>query len=408
MKRWLVVLTVLSLMILILPSCSDNKEETAPPLTEATPTAISTPSMTPSPTTVGPVKIGAITAWSGPMAAAGVLADQMISLLEWQVQNMGGILGGRAVKFVKGDDRGVVAESAAQAEKLILDDKVSVLTLGGISGGSFGAVANVAEELKVPYVSIGSVLGVSSREYSVVMLPMAPFVNRIVGFVTNVLKVKTFAYLAQDDDGSHQIYDGLEEDQGIKDKLETEGINSVYEQYFSYDTVDFTPYLTKIKYLKPDVLITICLTPHAITINKQIAELGGWGGMKYLAASEAGGAKTAITQPSAAGTYVSVGWLAGSNDPGMMAFENAYKEKYSRLPSTEATYFYNCFWIAIKAIQIAGTDDPVDIAHAMRSGKLVWDSAWGTMSMGTNGKGNVDMMVAQVKEGGTLVKVWPQ
>jgi len=68
------------------------------------------------------------------MAMAGVLADQIIALVEEQVKNMGGILGGREVKFVRGDDRGTVPESVAQATKLALDDEVSIITLGGTSG----------------------------------------------------------------------------------------------------------------------------------------------------------------------------------------------------------------------------------------------------------------------------------
>ena len=51
------------------------------------------------------------------MGVSGMLADQNTALVEWQVKNQGGILDGREVKFVRGDDRGLVAESSAQAEK---------------------------------------------------------------------------------------------------------------------------------------------------------------------------------------------------------------------------------------------------------------------------------------------------
>jgi hypothetical protein len=66
-------------------------------------------------------------------------------------------------------------------------------------------------------------------------------------------------------------------------------------------------------------------TGQAVTINKQIAELGGWGGMKYFSATESGSAKAAITMPSAVDTYVGVMWLPGSDEPGMKAFEDAFK-----------------------------------------------------------------------------------
>jgi ABC-type branched-subunit amino acid transport system substrate-binding protein len=138
----------------------------------------------------------------------------------------------------------------------------------------------------------------------------------------------------------------------------------------------------------------------AIAINKQIMELGGWGNMKYFGATEVGSAKAVVTMPSAVGTYVAVQWLPGSDDPGMKAFEDAFTQKYGRLPDPALTYFYNCFWTAIKAIELAGTDDPGKVAQALRSGNLEWDSAWGHLRIPPNGKGEVNYTVVQVQEGG--------
>jgi len=174
--------------------------------------------------------------------------------------------------------------------------------------------------------------------------------------------------------------------------------------------MDFSSNLTKIKYLKPDLLVSFLNdTGQAVMINKQVAELGGWGSMKYYCAVESGSTGAAIRMPSAVGTYVSVLWLAGSDEPGMKAFEDAFKQKYGRLPDPILTYFYNCFWIAIKAIELAGTDDPGKVAEALRSGNLEWDSAWGPLRIPPDGRGvPTMMMVAQIQEGGKLVKVWPQ
>jgi len=136
-------------------------------------------------------------------------------------------------------------------------------------------------------------------------------------------------------------------------------------------------------------------------------ELGGWGSMKYFSTTETGGAKAAISIPSAVGTYVAAWWLPGSDDPGMKAFEDAFMQKYGRMPTPELSYYYNCIWTAIKAIELAGTDDPIKVAEALRSGNLEWDSAWGHLRIPTDGTAEVKGMVAQVQEGGKLVKVWP-
>ena len=180
MKQWLVVLAVLNLLLLIvLPACGGGggegeKVPTANPTITATvgPTATPTATpgvtqtVTPTPTSTEPVKIGVIGPWSGPMAMTGMLADQNIAIVEDQLKNTGGILGGREVQFVRGDDRGVIAESAGQATKLALEDKVTIMTLGGVTGASMSAVADVAEELKVPFVGLTAAHNVADKKYS--------------------------------------------------------------------------------------------------------------------------------------------------------------------------------------------------------------------------------------------------
>jgi ABC-type branched-subunit amino acid transport system substrate-binding protein len=172
--------------------------------------------------------------------------------------------------------------------------------------------------------------------------------------------------------------------------------------------MDYSAYLTTIKYLNPDLLVTFLNgTGQAITINKQIAELGGWGSIKYYCATEAGAGAAVIKMPSAVGTFVSAMWLPGSDEPGMKAFEDAFRRVYGRSPSPDLSYFYNDFWTGIKAIELAGTTDHDKVAQAMRSGNLEWDSAWGPLHIDANGIGDITGLVAQVNNGGILVQVWP-
>ena len=47
---------------------------------------------------------------------------------------------------------------------------------------------------------------------------------------------------------------------------------------------------------------------------------------------------------------------------------------------------YDPFWWAIKAIELAGTDEPEAVARAARSGNLTWDSPEGLQTIGTDGE----------------------
>jgi branched-chain amino acid transport system substrate-binding protein len=412
--KFIALALALVLIVPILAACGKEKEKTPtptpPPTATSGPTPTATPGPTPTPTPAkGPVKIGVIMPWSGPLAMSGLLVDQVIAVIQDQLKNQGGILGGREVEFVRGDDRGMVAESVGQARKLALEEKVDILTLGGVSAASFTAVADVAEEVKVPYVAFATIFGVADMKYCAACFCNEPFIARIANFLIDVVKPKTVAWLAYDLEDTRDMIDGVEDVPGFRERIEAEGIDVVYEQYFPLDTVDFSPYLTKIKYVNPDILLS-CLNGagQAITINKQIMELGGWGSMKYFCTSEQGTNKTAINMPAAVGTYTAVLWLPGSDEPGMKAFEDAYTQHFGHLPDPALTYFYNSIWTAIKAIEMAGTTDHDKVAEALRSGNLEWVSAWGHLRIGTDGKGVPTMMVAQIQEGGELVKVWPQ
>ncbi|OGN94609.1 MAG: hypothetical protein A2Z75_04255 [Chloroflexi bacterium RBG_13_50_10] len=419
MKRLLVIFTVLSLVLpILLTACGGDEEETytATPIATATatttvtatPTATPTATATPSPDK-GPVKIGAIGPWSGPFAMAGLLYDPVMSLVEEQVKNQGGILGGREVKFFRGDDRGVVAESAAQAKKLIMENDVTILTWGGVSGAHFNAVSDVAEEYKVPYVGLGLLYGLATKKYSACLIGVEPGILDITSVVVDFLKPKTVAFLAYDAQDMHALTDGIEGVTGYRERLKAAGIDIVYEQYFPMDTSDLSPYLTKIKYLKPDLLFSYPNNPgQAILINRQIAELGGWGSIKYICGTEVGTEPAAIKVPSAVGTYSYSRWIPGSDEPGMKAFDDAFKQKYGKLPNYNQTYAYNDFWTAVKAIEMAGTDNRDKVAQALRSGNLEWDSAWGPLRIDSNGTGWYHSTIVQIQEGGKLVKVWPQ
>ena len=422
-KYWFLLLVVLSLLsLIVLPACGSSKTSTLTPTATtgpssaptSTPTATLTPTATPAPTSSGPVKIGVIVAWSGPSAAAGTLADQTINLVQDQVKQMGGILGGRLVQFVKSDDGSKVTGSGSAALALVTRDKVSFVTCGGESAPGIAAASAVTENAKVPFIgfaTIGTTADMAKLKYSACLYGSESIDGRIANFLINYLKPKTVGFLCYDSVDARQVVDGEPGNNsepgvvGVKDRLAAAGIKIVQENWFPVDTTDFTSYLTKLKYANPDVaVIRTSGDDQGLTIIKEITDLGGWGSMKVYAEQFLVG----MYLPGAVGTYTSTQWIPGSDDPGMKAFEDAWNGKYNSTPNPSITYYYNCFWTAIKAIQLVGTDNSEQIAQVLRSGKLEWDSAWGHMVIPTSGIGQVDMMVAKILKGGKLVEVYPK
>jgi branched-chain amino acid transport system substrate-binding protein len=401
MKKYWLFLTVLSLLVLILPACGGGEEEQNP-----TPKLTITVTIAPTATaTLGPnwqVKIGAILPWSGPMAMTGMLADPIISLVEKQVKDMGGILDGRDVKVVKYDSRGNIAEAIAGATKLLKEDKVSALVYGGASGADNIAVSDFAEANHILFVDYAGLPDLAEKKYTVTGMTTwdEPYVAEIK-FTNDVLKPKTVAILAVD------TTDGHEHLAGYRKGVESEGIKVVYEQYTPVNTSDFSPYLTKIKYTNPDMLLMFFQASEAyISIAKQIMELGGWGNIKVMCTSAA---ESAAKLTGANDWYIFVLWMPGMSNPGAVKFEQDFKAAYGRIPNSSQVYFYNPLWTAINAINLAGTDTDLEkIAQTARSGKLEWDTPIGRAHYAEDGSAGLYLSIAHVENGKLVLIRGPQ
>ena len=198
-------------------------------------------------------------------------------------------------------------------------------------------------------------------------------------------------------DTSHNIVENT------KPQLQAAGIELVYEQFASLETVDYSPYLTKIKFEKPDVLLLdTTQNEAAITIAKQIMELGGWDNIKVVAIAPGA---AAVNQVGAQGWYLAVRWSPGLQNPGAVKYEKDYLAMHGKEPSVNAVYFYDPLWVAIKAIELAGTDiDLVKIAQAARSGNLEWDAPDGNVHITSDGRSNMGFSLARI-ENKTVVPV---
>ena len=396
-KRYLIAFVVLSLLFLLVPACGGGGEEATPTFTVA-PIVTATPTATPTPAATGPVKIGAISVWSGPAALSGTAyADPVIKFVEKQVNDAGGILGGRQIQVVKYDDRASVAEATAGAKKLVLDDKVCILTMGGISAAEFAAVSDVAEELRVPYIPFSGFIGIEEKTFTWQSSPAnKTFTTVIVDLVNGILqpKPKTVAFIQMQD----TIRLGRAKEQS--QLLEAAGIKTVYNQDIPYTTSDFAPYLTRIKYLDPDVLVTNLDSEWAITVAKQIMELGGWGDIKVIGLSQS---ISAAKMPGAEGWIIVTTWTPGLDYPASLRFEQDWKAIIGGVPGGNHVYFYLSLLMAVEAIKFAGTDDPIKINQALQSANLQFDTPMGMAHIIANNDPSLKYMYVQIQKGGTTV-----
>lgn len=118
--------------------------------------------------------------------------------------------------------------------------------------------------------------------------------------------------------------------------------------------------------------------------------------------------ESAKSMPGAQGWYMYVFWLPGMDYPGAVKFYDDYQAMYGRPPNANQVYYYNCFWTAINAIKLAGTDtDRVAIARAARSGNLEWDTPMGRAHFAPDGTSGLRSTMAQVVEGKLVLLTVP-
>ena len=369
---------------------------TATPTATVAPTATATPSPTPN---TQPVKIGELIAWSGPAAAAGFLGDQVIAVVQAEVKDMGGVLGGRPLQIVRYDSGSTTAGVVSGWAKLALQEKVAAVCQGGISVADLIASASQAQQYRTLFLNPGvDPVDLSNNPYVARSAPnQAAQTKNIADFIQNKLQPKTIAFIGPNDPGTVET-EGI-----IEAQLKAGGAKTVYNEYPAFDVVDYSPYLTRIKFENPDVLIGFFGAPDPfLTVQKQISDLGGWGRTKFVAAYAT--ASFAAQLPGAQGTYFWSLWV-----PGVYPASQKFEQNFTKINNSALTllhmYYYAGLWTAINAIQLAGTDDPQAVAQASRSGKLQWDSPMGPMTIAANGENNLTGQIVQIGSGGQFTVV---
>ena len=371
-KTWIIVSIALIFALSLLPACAEG------------------PTPTPTSTPTGPVKISGITAWSGPAGMSGAIGDVCIDLVEYQVNELqGGILGGRELDLIGCDSRSTTAGCVACARQALYEDDAVAVVWGGFTGADVNAILDFCEENGLPFFFWGSIpFDICDKKFAARNSLAINSMMTIADDTMKLLNPKTVAGLAYDTTDGHLFMNGWLE------KLRAAGVEVLYEEYYPVDTMDFTPYLARIKSLNPDLLMTIATNEGYVYIAKQMYGLGGLPNTKVMADPPA---ETSMSEEGAQGWYYRALWYPGIDTPGGKKLEEDYYTLYKAKPISYIAYYYNCVWSAINAIELAGTTDRGKVAEAVHSGNLVWEAPPGIFHFNTCGEpGHIPGMYIQI------------
>jgi len=225
------------------------------------------------------ITLGSAVSLTGKYSTNGEHTQRGYDLAVDKINEAGGIkVGDKTYKLeIKYyDDESTPARGAELAERLVKQDGIELI-LGPYGSGLTKAVAPVTEELKVPMVEangasrslftngwkyIFATLS-TSEQYLASAITLAAENAEALGKKPEDIKV---AVVVENDPFSADIRAGVLED------MDKYGMKLVIDDQFPRDLNDMSATLTKVKALKPDVLIVSGHSKGAATAIRQISE----------------------------------------------------------------------------------------------------------------------------------------
>lgn len=224
--------------------------------------------------------LGSAISFTGKYSTNGIHASNGYNLAVKRINESGGVVvGGKSYKFkVKYyDDESTPARGAQLAERLIKQDGIRYM-LGPYSSGLTKAVAPVTAKYKVPMVEaegasrslftqgnkyIFAVLS-TSEQYLASAITLAAEIAKKNGKKPQDVKV---AMAFENDPFS------LDVRAGVMDDVSKYGMKIVIDDKLPRDLADMSATLTKVKALKPDLLVISGHSKGAATAARQIKEM---------------------------------------------------------------------------------------------------------------------------------------
>jgi branched-chain amino acid transport system substrate-binding protein len=225
------------------------------------------------------ITLGSAISLTGKYAANGVHAKNGYEFAIQKIKDAGGVqFGGNCYNFnvIYYDDESKGDRGATLAERLINQDKIQYM-LGPYSSGLTKAIAPITEKYQIPMVEaegasrslfnkgykyIFAVLS-TSEQYLASAIALAAEKAEESGKETSSV---TVAVAVENDPFSLDIR------AGVLDDAASFGMQVVIDEKLPRDLSDMSAILTKVKLLKPDVLIVSGHTKGAATAVRQIGE----------------------------------------------------------------------------------------------------------------------------------------
>jgi len=328
------------------------------------------------------LKIGAIAPLSGAGAPWGQALVQGVQLAIDEVNDKGGLKIGKdqyKLALIDYDDKYTGAAGVQAANRLISVDKVKII---------FGSISSAAVLAFTPVTQRNKVLVLGNCYSSKAVHPGNTYYFRVIQtsmesgrlLIPYVLKkhpgIKKVALLGPNDESGKDL---SETDAKI---YKSEGLNIVYNEFYERAQKDFSPQLTKMLSLKPDLIDTSASSPGTTGLICKQARMMGYKGEFLTSSGFFVSSVVKVAGDAANGFYYAIQADLDSSNPKMVRFMAEYKEKYGKkCDMWSCPLFYASAQMLFGIMEREGTTDPTDLKKALEN-MGEFENISGTMHFG--------------------------
>ena len=344
----------------------------------------------------GTIKVGGYGSMTGPQAAYGESSINGFTLAVEEINAAGGVLGGRKIELITGDDQSKAEDAATVVTKLVTQDKVAAV-LGEVASSNSLAAAPICQGAKIPMITPAStnVKVTQAGDFIFRVCFMDDFQGDVMSrFAYNTLGARKGAILKDTkSDYSKGLTDSIT---NYFTKLGGQIAGAPLE--YSQNDPDFRGQLTQIKNLGVDVIFIPGYYNDVGIIIRQARELGitvpivGGDGWDSDPLFDIGG--TAL-----ANSYYATHFTSVDPSPVVQNFVKSYKTKFGKDPDANAALAYDAAKLLADAFGRAGTTDGEKVRDAIRATRD-FAGVTGTISIDANGNAVKSATVIECKVDG--------
>jgi branched-chain amino acid transport system substrate-binding protein len=348
-----------------------------------------------------PIRIGLLAPITGNLARWGGYAQNGAGLAADEINAAGGVLG-RPLQVVAADSQCQPAQGVSALRRLITADRATFI-IGDICSSVTLAAMPVVAESKVILVNAGSShpditykAGVGGNAWTFRNYPTDELRTQIVTEYVVKQGARRFSILNVDSDfgrGAAIL---------SKKQLDKLGGTLLSEDYYKSGETDFAPVLTKIKGLKPDVVLVYGLPDSVPPLTAQMKAQG----LKVKLAGVAEFTTPDIIKRSQAdvleGAVEGMSWAPILGGEGNRAFVEAYRKRAGDAPQVHAFTHYESLKLLARAIADAGTVDTAKVREALA--RIQYDGLMGRVRFDDHNQAEVPMAVLAVENGAPVSK----